>query len=220
MGMVFFGFLADRFWVNKILCYAVGSAVCGVMVLIMTWLPSYAVIGMTCGIFGFFIRYILCDYFSSVWTATVFFSVNYVLVSVILVELLSMSDFAAAFGLVCMVQGFGTLIGPPLAGKILLSFRRNLSMEGWGSHQWRTQGEGCPYDKHGNVPTPLTTLSSTLLTYCMIAHWTKFCRLIFAFFLRLWIRTYFVYSYGTPSCAFLQPLCARINFHSFIHSLL
>ena len=44
-------------------------------------------------------------------------SANYSLVSVILVELISLDSFTTAYGMLLLVEGFGSLIGPPVAGK-------------------------------------------------------------------------------------------------------
>ncbi len=100
IGMILYGYLADRSWVNRVLFYAISSVICGAVLFLIPWLHSYALWALASGIFGFFI------------------SANYTLTSVILLELLSLSDFIHAYGLVCFVQGVGTLVGPPLAGKI------------------------------------------------------------------------------------------------------
>lgn len=44
-------------------------------------------------------------------------SANYSLVSVILVEFISLDAFTQAYGLLLLVQGIGSLVGPPIVGK-------------------------------------------------------------------------------------------------------
>jgi MFS family permease len=71
-------------------------------VLVVPSINSFALLTFVCGCFGFFI------------------SANYVLASVLILELLSLSDFANAYGLLCLVEGFGTLLGPAIAGNSVL----------------------------------------------------------------------------------------------------
>lgn len=47
-------------------------------------------------------------------------SANYSLVSVILVEFISLDSFTQAYGLLLLVQGVGSLVGPPIVGMLLL----------------------------------------------------------------------------------------------------
>ena len=44
-------------------------------------------------------------------------SANYSLVSVILVELISLDSFTQAYGLLLLLQGIASLLGPPIVGK-------------------------------------------------------------------------------------------------------
>lgn len=99
IGMLIYGALADCKWVNNILWYGISILVCGCCILVVPWLTTYVQLCVVCALFGFFI------------------SSNYTLTSVILVEILSLSDFIYAYGMLCLIQGVGTLIGPPLAGK-------------------------------------------------------------------------------------------------------
>lgn len=46
-------------------------------------------------------------------------SANYSLIPVILVELISLDSFTTSYGLLLLVQGFASLIGPPLAGTLI-----------------------------------------------------------------------------------------------------
>ncbi|KRY20304.1 Monocarboxylate transporter 12, partial [Trichinella patagoniensis] len=97
-AMLIFGALADREAINNICFYGISTCVCGCVVLSMPWLNCYWQYCIACGTFGFFI------------------SANYTLTSIILVDLLTLSDFVYSYGIMTMIQGIGTLIGPPLAG--------------------------------------------------------------------------------------------------------
>ncbi|KRZ10904.1 Monocarboxylate transporter 12 [Trichinella zimbabwensis] len=97
-AMLIFGALADREAINNICFYGLSTCVCGCIVLSMPWLNCYWQYCIACGTFGFFI------------------SANYTLTSIILVDLLTLSDFVYSYGIMTMIQGIGTLIGPPLAG--------------------------------------------------------------------------------------------------------
>ena len=46
-------------------------------------------------------------------------SANFTLVPVILVELISLDKFTNAYGLMLLVQGIASMLGPPLAGELL-----------------------------------------------------------------------------------------------------
>uniref|UniRef100_A0A5S6QL71 MFS domain-containing protein n=1 Tax=Trichuris muris TaxID=70415 RepID=A0A5S6QL71_TRIMR len=100
LAMLLFGVLADRGFVNNTLFYGVSTCLCGLSIVSVPWLNTYWEYCLVAAVFGFFI------------------SANYTLTSVILVELMSLSDFVYSYGIMCMVQGFGTLIGPPLAGAL------------------------------------------------------------------------------------------------------
>jgi MFS family permease len=64
----------------------------------MPWINNYLGIALLAALYGFTI------------------SANYALVSVILVNLISLDSFTNAYGLLLLVQGFGSLVGPPIAG--------------------------------------------------------------------------------------------------------
>lgn len=55
----------------------------------------------------------------SALTATYGFTIaaNYSLVSAILVNLISLDNFTQSYGLLLLIQGIGSLLGPPVAGK-------------------------------------------------------------------------------------------------------
>lgn len=104
VGMLLLGILADWERFNNIIWYGLSISICGFCVLVVPWLANYSQFCIVGSLFGFFI------------------SANYTLTSVILVELMSLSDFVYAYGLMCWVQGVGTIIGPPLAGIHFINF--------------------------------------------------------------------------------------------------
>uniref|UniRef100_A0A182PJV0 Major facilitator superfamily (MFS) profile domain-containing protein n=1 Tax=Anopheles epiroticus TaxID=199890 RepID=A0A182PJV0_9DIPT len=99
IGMVGLGWLGDQPWVDVAKTYAVCLALCGASIFVMPWLiSSYPAMVVLCIIFGFT--------FASTFSFT----------PIIMVRLVSLDDFTVAYGLVLLVQGIGSLIGPPIAG--------------------------------------------------------------------------------------------------------
>ncbi|XP_053664213.1 uncharacterized protein LOC128713380 [Anopheles marshallii] len=99
IGMVGLGWLGDRPWVDVSKTYAVCLALCGASIFAIPWvISSYAAMVVLCIIFGFT--------FASTFSFT----------PIIMVRLVSLDDFTVAYGLVLLVQGIGSLIGPPIAG--------------------------------------------------------------------------------------------------------
>uniref|UniRef100_A0A182NH05 Major facilitator superfamily (MFS) profile domain-containing protein n=1 Tax=Anopheles dirus TaxID=7168 RepID=A0A182NH05_9DIPT len=99
IGMVGLGWVGDRPWVNVSKTYAVCLALCGASIFVMPWLiSSYTAMVILCVIFGFT--------FASTFSFT----------PIIMVRLVSLDDFTVAYGLVLLVQGIGSLVGPPIAG--------------------------------------------------------------------------------------------------------
>uniref|UniRef100_A0A182QGJ6 Major facilitator superfamily (MFS) profile domain-containing protein n=1 Tax=Anopheles farauti TaxID=69004 RepID=A0A182QGJ6_9DIPT len=99
IGMVGLGWLGDRPWVDVCKTYAVCLALCGASIFVMPWLiSSYTAMVILCIIFGFT--------FASTFSFT----------PIIMVRLVSLDDFTVAYGLVLLVQGIGSLVGPPIAG--------------------------------------------------------------------------------------------------------
>lgn len=66
-------------------------------------------------------------YILGILTACYGFSVsaNFTLVSVILVEIISLDKFTNAYGLLLLVQGIASMVGPPFAGTSLLTANQN-----------------------------------------------------------------------------------------------
>jgi MCP family monocarboxylic acid transporter-like MFS transporter 14 len=44
------------------------------------------------------------------------------LTSIVLVDLLGIAQLTNAFGLLCLLRGVAAIVGPPLAGKLILDF--------------------------------------------------------------------------------------------------
>lgn len=99
LGMVGLGWLGDQPWVNVSKTYAVCLGLCGLSIALMPLVvSSYAMMAVLSVVFGLT--------FASTFSFT----------PIILVRLVSLDDFTVAYGLCLLVQGIGSLTGPPLAG--------------------------------------------------------------------------------------------------------
>ncbi|VDM26334.1 unnamed protein product [Toxocara canis] len=102
ISMLLCGFLAD--WTRTreyiMLLYGVFIMLSGLCVTLAPFANSYLFLMVLCNAYGFFI------------------SANYVLASVITVHILCLYDFQTGYGLLCLVEGLGNLIGPALVGFI------------------------------------------------------------------------------------------------------
>ncbi|CAJ0568011.1 unnamed protein product, partial [Mesorhabditis spiculigera] len=100
ISMFFCGFLSDRGWIKEhlFLVYGVMISLCGVCLLLSTIAQDYRFMLAISWLYGFFI------------------ASNYVLGSVLLCELMFVSDFQNGYGFLSMTQGIGNLIGPALVG--------------------------------------------------------------------------------------------------------
>lgn len=99
LGMVGLGWLGDQPWVNVCKTYAVCLALCGLSIALMPlFVTSYVMMAILSVLFGLT--------FASTFSFT----------PIILVRLVSLDDFTVAYGLCLLVQGIGSLTGPPLAG--------------------------------------------------------------------------------------------------------
>lgn len=102
IGQWIYGYLGDCEKINEKILYAVSTIVCGITVLTIPFVLNHLALMITDQIlFG------------------VFLSANYVLNSIILVEILGVDKLTDAYGLLLLLQGFALVIGSPLAGKIL-----------------------------------------------------------------------------------------------------
>jgi len=99
IAMVVLGWAGDKPWLPVSHTYAVCLVVCGFSIIAMPLLvATYA------GLMGAVIVFGLS------------FAANYSFTPVLLVELVEMDRFSAAYGLMLLVQGAGNLLGPPIAG--------------------------------------------------------------------------------------------------------
>ena len=95
---VLVGYFCDKQWIDASLLYSWFIAISGFSLAIMPWIQIYFGIAAMAALYGFTI------------------SANYALVSVILVNLISLDSFTNAYGLMLLAQGIGSLVGPPIAG--------------------------------------------------------------------------------------------------------
>ncbi|XP_054168273.1 uncharacterized protein LOC128965587 [Oppia nitens] len=98
LGIVFVGYFGDKRWVDPSLLYSCFIVINGFSLAIIPWLHNFWGTAIMAALYGFTI------------------SANYALVSIILVNLISLDSFTNAYGLLLLVQGFGSLVGPPIAG--------------------------------------------------------------------------------------------------------
>lgn len=103
------GWMGDLPWVNVTKTYAICLVLCGVSIILFPILMhaldakqaySFYILATNAVIFG------------------LMFSSSYSYTPSILVELIALERFTTAYGLVLLSQGFGHLIGPPIAGKL------------------------------------------------------------------------------------------------------
>lgn len=102
VGQLAMGYLGDRPEINTLHFYNAMTSVAGIVTLFVPILTSFSLLAVYCAAYGFFI------------------SANFVLTTIILVDLLGMERLTNAFGFVSLSEGLGNLIGPPLAGILLL----------------------------------------------------------------------------------------------------
>ena len=114
VGQIVIGYLGDRPRVNTLHLYNLLTSTAGVATLLVPLMPSYVMLGLYSGAFGFFI------------------SGNYALTTIILVELLGMEKLTNAYGLIMLGEGISNLIGPPIAGNCFVYQLYLLSIE-WNS---------------------------------------------------------------------------------------
>uniref|UniRef100_A0A2M4A9F8 Putative monocarboxylate transporter n=1 Tax=Anopheles triannulatus TaxID=58253 RepID=A0A2M4A9F8_9DIPT len=99
IGMVGLGWLGDRPWVDVCKSYAVCLALCGASIFCMPLIiESHVAMGAMCITFG------------------ITFASTFSFTPIIMVRLVSLDDFTVAYGLILLVQGIGSLVGPPIAG--------------------------------------------------------------------------------------------------------
>ena len=89
VGEVGVGWLSDQKWVSSLVLYSVCMLVCGLVTAIIPLLTSYPTILTLSATYGFCI------------------AANYSLTSPILIDLVSIQQFSAAYGLLLAAQGIG-----------------------------------------------------------------------------------------------------------------
>lgn len=101
IGQWIYGYFGDKENVNEKILYAISTIICGITVLtIPLVLHNYTLLLINQILFGIFV------------------SANFVLNSIILVEILGVNKLTNAYGLLLLVQGFALVIGSPIAGWI------------------------------------------------------------------------------------------------------
>ncbi|XP_058465546.1 monocarboxylate transporter 14 isoform X2 [Malaya genurostris] len=99
VGMVVLGWLGDQLWVDVTKYYGVCLGFCGLSVAcVPICVTNYYIMAILSIVFGFT------------------FASTYSFTPIIVVRLVSLDDFTIAYGLCLLIQGIGSLIGPPLAG--------------------------------------------------------------------------------------------------------
>ena len=79
---------------------------------------------MICGVFSCFVCYMDNEWiFKGYCFAFGFLISSYVcLTSVVLVDMIGVDRLTSGFGLLLLVQGIATFVGPPIAGKLFILF--------------------------------------------------------------------------------------------------
>lgn len=105
--MVALGWIGDQKWCNVTKTYAFCLLLCGFSMFAIPFATSsYTALATLCAIFG------------------VTFASSFSFTPIITSRLVEMDDFTLAYGLILLVQGIGSLVGPPLAGFIFDSTHR------------------------------------------------------------------------------------------------
>ncbi|RWS06607.1 Monocarboxylate transporter 9-like protein, partial [Dinothrombium tinctorium] len=97
-GIVIVGYFGDKPWIEATTLYSILICLGGLSMSLLPWVHSYKRMAFLASVYGFAI------------------SANYSLVSVILVDIISLDKFTNGYGLLLLVQGIASLIGPPIAG--------------------------------------------------------------------------------------------------------
>lgn len=98
---VIVGYIGDKSWIKTTNLYSLFTTISGFAIFFLPLLQNYAGFVVAAAIYGFSI------------------SVNYTLITCILVDILSIERFTNGYGFLLLVQGCSTLIGPPLAGEFV-----------------------------------------------------------------------------------------------------
>lgn len=98
VGFVLFGYLGDLPCVNTPVLYGFSILLCGLLVSTLWLMKTYAALATFSSVFGLLT------------------SANYVLETVVLVQILSLHQLTSAYGLLMFGQGIAGLCGPPIGG--------------------------------------------------------------------------------------------------------
>ena len=101
-SQVIVGYIGDKTWIHTPNLYSLLTVVSGVAIFLLPIIKTYEGMLTLAALYGFSI------------------SVNYTLISVILVDILTIERFTSGYGLLLLIQGISSLIGPPIAGKQFL----------------------------------------------------------------------------------------------------
>lgn len=99
VGILLYGCVGDRKWINCSLLFGVSIFLCGASMFSVPMFREYSILAVLSGGFGLF---------SASAEA---------LVPIILIEIVGLRNFDKAFGIVMFFEGVANLLGPPLAGK-------------------------------------------------------------------------------------------------------
>ena len=98
LGIVIVGYIGDKTWIKTTNLYSLLTTISGIAIFFLPLIQDYVGFVILAAIYGFSI------------------SVNYTLITVILVDILTIERFTNGYGFLLLVQGFACLFGPPLAG--------------------------------------------------------------------------------------------------------
>lgn len=98
-SQIIVGYIGDKPWLRPSTWYSGLTALGGISMALIPLVRNYYLVAFLSACYGLSV------------------SANYTLASVILVEIISLDKFTNAYGLLLMVQGIASMIGPPLAGK-------------------------------------------------------------------------------------------------------
>ncbi|XP_015792377.1 uncharacterized protein LOC107368979 [Tetranychus urticae] len=98
LGTIIVGYIGDKPWLRPSTWYSGLTALGGISMALIPLARNYYLLAVLAAFYGFSV------------------SANYTLVSVILVDIISLDKFTNAYGLMLLVQGIASMLGPPIAG--------------------------------------------------------------------------------------------------------
>lgn len=101
VGRIILGYVSDKPWINRLWLYNTALTVCGLATGLSSFCYNNATLQVYASVFGV--------------TAGAYVG----LTSVVLVDLLGLEKLTNAFGLLLLFQGVASLIGPPIAGRLV-----------------------------------------------------------------------------------------------------